>query len=158
MAYRSIANQIRPDQVKELRNLFKKLDGDGTGSLSTKEIKKSLFDIDNGEALFDRLREKHYGDDKITFDEFLACTIDFNIYQSEDFLQQAFDNFDNDKNGHIDHHQMAELLKNEGSKLHIDCNDIDHALKEFDSENSGNFDFVDFKALMRRLMKRNYSN
>lgn len=53
---------------------------------------------------------------------------------------------------------MAELLKNEGSKLHIDCNNIDHALKEFDSEKNGKFDFVDFKALMRRLMKRKYTN
>ena len=48
--------QIRPDQVSFLKNLFAKLDKDNSGSLCVSEIKKSLYEIENGEALFDCLR------------------------------------------------------------------------------------------------------
>ena len=55
----NIAKHVLPGQVEQLKAIFEKLDKDGNGTLSVMEIKKSLFDIENGEALFDCLR---YGD------------------------------------------------------------------------------------------------
>lgn len=112
------------------------LDKDNSGKLSDMEIKKSLYEIENGEALYDCLRYGDIdGDNLIDFDEFLTCAIDVNIFMSESYLKKAFNHFDSNKNGIIDFDEMAVLLS--GETLHASnkkiCKvDVDAALKEFD--------------------------
>ena len=83
--------------------MFDKIDVDKSGKLSVKEIKRSLFEVENGEALFDCLRAGDANNDgEIDFDEFIACALNVNIFTNEQYLKKAFDYFDKDKNGQID--------------------------------------------------------
>ena len=71
-----------------------------------------LFEIENGEALFDCLRFGDLdGDNLISCDEFIACAIDFNVNTSAGDLKKAFDIFDTNDSGDICKEEMKELLK-----------------------------------------------
>ena len=63
--------------------------------------------MEAGEALFDCLR---YGDidgsNSISYEEFLACAIDFNIFVNDGYLRLAFSYFDKDNSGHLDKYEM----------------------------------------------------
>ena len=59
------------------------------------------------------------GDGTISLNEFLQCAIDFNIFIYEDYLRQAFDHFDADKSGEIDHHELYQLISEGGKDLNI---------------------------------------
>lgn len=83
--------------------MFDQIDRDKNGKLSEIEIKKSVCSIENGEAIYECLQNGDFnGDNQIDFDEFLTCAINVNIFTSEQYLKEAFDHFDKDKNGTID--------------------------------------------------------
>jgi calcium-dependent protein kinase len=46
----------------------------------------------------------------IDYTEFLAATIDAQIYMRDDYLRTAFDMFDKDKSGKIDKNEIISLL------------------------------------------------
>jgi calcium-dependent protein kinase len=50
------------------------------------------------------------GSGEIDYTEFIAATIDANIYMREDYLRTAFDMFDTDKSGKIDNEEIVRLL------------------------------------------------
>ena len=51
-----------------MQELFEKLDEDKSGTVSMKEIKKGLFELENGEALFDCILNADIdGDGELSF-------------------------------------------------------------------------------------------
>ena len=46
----------------------------------------------------------------IDYTEFLAATMDAQIYMRDDYLRTAFDMFDKDKSGKIDKNEVISLL------------------------------------------------
>ena len=155
IAFQNIAKQIKPEQVIFLKNLFQKLDKDGSGSLSILEIKKGLYEIENGEALYDCIKSGDInGDGEISFDEFLTCAIDFNVFVLDEYLRKAFDHFDKDKSGGIDHEELFQLMSSDGKNLDIKCEDIHDTMEEFDKNGDGTIGFIEFKALMLQVMSR----
>ena len=70
---------------------------------------------ENGETLMQIL---HAADtDKsgqIDYTEFLAATMDAQIFLRNDYLRTAFDMFDKDKSGKIDIGEISEMLGEEG--------------------------------------------
>jgi len=55
VALTAISVQASPDDIKELKDLFKQLDYNGDGSLSLEELKKGLKGKENGDALLEVL-------------------------------------------------------------------------------------------------------
>ena len=49
----------------------------------------------------------------IDYTEFLAATMDAQIYMRDDYLRNAFDMFDKDKSGKIDKNEIISLLQGE---------------------------------------------
>jgi calcium-dependent protein kinase len=49
----------------------------------------------------------------IDYTEFLAATMDAQIYMRDDYLRNAFDMFDKDKSGKIDKNEITSLLQGE---------------------------------------------
>jgi calcium-dependent protein kinase len=50
------------------------------------------------------------GSGEINYTEFIAATIDANVFLREDYLRTAFQMFDRDNSGKIDSQEIMELL------------------------------------------------
>lgn len=99
----SMSVQVSPAEVKELSVLFKQLDVDGSGTLTLDELIKGLEGYENKEKLIEILEGADAdGSGDINYSEFIAATLDDQIYMREDYLKTAFNMFDTDGSGKID--------------------------------------------------------
>ena len=80
--------QASPDDIKELKTLFMSLDVNGDGSLTLDELRKGLEGKENGEDLLAIMKGADTdGSGEINYTEFLAATIDANVFMREDYLR-----------------------------------------------------------------------
>ena len=89
------------------------------------------------------------GSGEINYTEFLAATIDANVFLREDYLRTAFDMFDKDKSGKIDNEEVIALLSGEDLGTHVSKTAISKAMTEIDANGDGEIDFEEFIAMMR---------
>lgn len=77
--------------------MFISLDINADGSLTLTELMKGLASHENGETLVQVLKAADTdGSGEIDYTEFLAATIDANIFMREEYLRTAFSMFDMD--------------------------------------------------------------
>ena len=98
-----------------MRELFQSLDKNGDGSISLEELKDGLGKMENGETLMKLLKAAdtdHSG--QIDYTEFIAATLDAQVFMRNDYLRSAFDMFDKDKSGKIDIDEILEILGEDG--------------------------------------------
>ena len=87
------------------------LDVNGDGSLTLEELRKGLAGKDNGDDLMAIMQGADTdGSGEINYTEFLAATIDANVFLREDYLRTAFNMFDKDRSGKIDNEEVVALL------------------------------------------------
>jgi len=80
--------QASPDDIKELKTLFMSLDVNGDGSLTLEELKKGLEGKENGDDLLAIMKGADTDNSgEINYTEFLAATIDANVFMREDYLR-----------------------------------------------------------------------
>jgi calcium-dependent protein kinase len=80
--------QASPDDIKDLKKLFLSLDINGDGSLTLEELRKGLEGKENGEELLVIMQGADTdGSGEINYTEFLAATIDANVFMREDYLR-----------------------------------------------------------------------
>jgi len=76
-ALTAVAVQASPDDIRELKNLFKSLDENGDGSLTMAELKIGLAGKENGDALLHIMRSADTDNSgEINYTEFIAATMD----------------------------------------------------------------------------------
>lgn len=76
-ALTAIAVQANPNDIRQLKEIFKSLDKNGDGSLTLEELRLGMSDIKNGDeilALMQAADTDHSG--TINYTEFIAATID----------------------------------------------------------------------------------
>lgn len=111
-ALTAISVQASPDDIRELKDLFKSLDKNGDGSLTLEELRIGLKDKENGEALLVIMESADTdGSGEINYTEFIAATMDCNVFMREDYLKTAFNMFDSDGSGKIDNEEVIGLLQ-----------------------------------------------
>ena len=126
------------------------LDVNGDGSLTLEELKKGLEGKENGEDLLAIMKGADTdGSGEINYTEFLAATIDANVFLREDYLRQAFNMFDKDKSGKIDNEEVIALLSGDDLGVHVSKTAISKAMKEIDSNGDGEIDFEEFMQMMK---------
>ena len=87
------------------------LDTNGDGTLSLQELEVGLKGKANGKKLLDLLKAADTdGSGDVNYTEFIAATIDQNIFMNETYLKQVFDMFDTDGSGKIDNEEVVKLL------------------------------------------------
>jgi len=107
VALTAISVQASPDDIKDLKELFKSLDTNGDGSISLKELHRGLAKKENGETILELMKSIDTdGSGEINYTEFLAATLDASVFMREDYLKTAFKMFDTNGNGKIDHHEL----------------------------------------------------
>uniref|UniRef100_A0A7S3G0X5 Calcium-dependent protein kinase n=1 Tax=Strombidium rassoulzadegani TaxID=1082188 RepID=A0A7S3G0X5_9SPIT len=150
-ALTAISVQASPDDIKELKQLFMALDVNGDGSLSLDELKKGLSDKENGKQLLEMLKGADTdGSGEINYTEFLAATIDANVFMREDYLRTAFNMFDKDGSGKIDNEEVIALLQGEDLGNFVSKDAIKQALNEIDANGDGEIDFEEFMEMMAK--------
>ena len=92
------------------------MDVNGDGSLSFDEIEEGLKALgkDNVDELLASLRAADTdGSGTIDYTEFIAATMDSQVYMREEYLKAAFNMFDTDGSGTIDNKEVIQLLNGE---------------------------------------------
>ena len=134
-AMTAIAVQAGPDDIKELKEIFLAIDKNGDGSLSFEEIEEGLkrLKINDWEQILDNLKQADTDKSgNIDYTEFIAATLDSQIFMREEYLKATFDMFDKDHSGKIDNLEVVELLNGEELKGLASKEAIATALKEID--------------------------
>jgi len=127
------------------------LDVNGDGSLSIEELEKGLEGKKNGKQILELLRAADTdGSGDINYTEFIAATLDKNIFMNETYLKQAFDMFDKDGSGKIDNEEVVALLAGEGMSNIVPKEAIRKAIDEIDVDGDGEIDFQEFVQMMKK--------
>lgn len=147
-----IASQMSENQIKGLRDIFIALDDNGDGQLTVAEMQKGLQQAGFEEIPSDlkQIMEQVDSDGSgvIDYTEFLAATLDRQMYQKEDVCWAAFRVFDRDGDGKISKEEMA-LVLGDGDVRDVLSHDIAELLKEIDANGDGEIDFQEFMEMMK---------
>ena len=90
------------------------------------------------------------GSGEINYTEFLAATMDANVFMREDYLRTAFNMFDKDNSGKIDNEEVIALLQGEDLGVYVSKDAIANAMKEIDANGDGEIDFDEFMEMMKK--------
>lgn len=141
----AISVQASPDDIRELKELFKTLDKNGDGSLTLEELRVGLQGKENGETLLHIMKSADTDNSgEINYTEFIAATIDANVFMRQDYLRTAFDMFDADGSGKIDNEEVKALLQGEELQNLCSPDAIKTAMEEIDTNGDGEIDFEEF--------------
>ena len=146
------------EMVQDLRNIFKKLDINGDGTLSYDEIKVGFQNFYREEKIAEKEMEEILSkldqdkSDTIEYEEFLRCTIDLDMLLTEQNLKMAFQAFDTDGSEELSPDEIKSALGV------IEGNDDDgelikNIIKEIDDNGDGTISFEEFKQLMVKVLK-----
>uniref|UniRef100_A0A5B7AVT0 non-specific serine/threonine protein kinase n=1 Tax=Davidia involucrata TaxID=16924 RepID=A0A5B7AVT0_DAVIN len=150
MALRVIAERLSEEEIGGLKELFKMIDTDDSGTITFDELKEGLRRVgsDLMESEIKDLMDAADIDNSGTIDygEFLAATVHLNKLEREENLVSAFSFFDKDGSGYITIDELQQACKEFGlSEVHLD-----EMIKEIDQDNDGQIDYGEFAAMMRK--------
>lgn len=147
-----IATRTKEDEIQHLKEIFSALDLNNDGYLTLEELKIGCSKISQLEIDIEELF-KLIDTDKsgvINYTEFLAATIEQQIYLKEDKLLQAFRVFDQDKSGKISAKEVAKIIKTEDDELEK----LEEEIKKFDLNGDGEIDYYEFCTMMGKQRKK----
>ena len=142
-----IASQSSDNDIKTLREAFVKMDSNGDGTLSFEELAQGIASVAGSSIdLEGIMREMDFDrSGRIDYTEFLASTLDKNVYMQEERLYMAFKVFDKDGSGKISASELKGVLGNSGQSDHEFWEQL---VGECDVNHDGEIDFNEFLALM----------
>ncbi|GMH17347.1 hypothetical protein Nepgr_019188 [Nepenthes gracilis] len=149
MALHVIAERLSEEEIGGLKELFKMIDTDNSGTITFEELKVGLNRVGSElmESEIKALMEAADIDNNGTIDygEFLAATLHMNKMDEENLIA-AFSYFDKDGSGYITIDELQQACKDFGlGDVHLD-----ETIKEIDRDNDGRIDYGEFAAMMRK--------
>ncbi|XVF17017.1 hypothetical protein REPUB_Repub10bG0080600 [Reevesia pubescens] len=150
MALRVIAERLSEEEIGGLKELFKMIDTDNSGTITFEELKDGLKRV-GSELMESEIKDLMDAADidnngSIDYGEFLAATVHLNKLEREENLVSAFSFFDKDGSGYITMDELQQACKEFGlSDIHLD-----EMIKEIDQDNDGQIDYGEFAAMMRK--------
>mmetsp|Transcript_21427 Transcript_21427/g.55882 ORF Transcript_21427/g.55882 Transcript_21427/m.55882 type:complete len:529 (-) Transcript_21427:189-1775(-) len=149
-ALKVMAKNMAVEEVTGLRQLFKSIDTDGSGTITVEELRTTLKK-QNKPVIEAELNELLHGadidgDGTIDYEEFLAATVHLSKLNKEENLRAAFEHFDKDSSGYITMDELKEALK---QVQDMSVQNIEQILKEVDKDNNGKIDYDEFCTMMR---------
>eukprot|EP00555_Chaetoceros_dichaeta_P009226 CAMPEP_0198260318 /NCGR_PEP_ID=MMETSP1447-20131203/9325_1 /TAXON_ID=420782 /ORGANISM="Chaetoceros dichaeta, Strain CCMP1751" /LENGTH=645 /DNA_ID=CAMNT_0043947949 /DNA_START=301 /DNA_END=2238 /DNA_ORIENTATION=+ len=140
-----IATNLTQAEVGDLGDIFKKIDKDGDGSMTLKEIDDALQREDFSVELQERLRDFSNdsplsGEDKINLKDFLAGMIDKSILVQEDRVRMVFEHFKKSDDNHLQISDLLELFGRESLAREI--------MGDLDTSGENRISFEEFSRMM----------
>ncbi|GLT41786.1 hypothetical protein SLA2020_158290 [Shorea laevis] len=151
VALRVIAGCLSEEEIMGLKEMFKGMDIDNSGTITLEELKQGL--AKQGTKLTEyevkQLMEAADADGNgtIDYDEFITATMHLNRMDKEDHLYTAFQHFDKDNSGYITNEELEQALREYGL---LDGKELKEILSEVDSDNDGRINYDEFVAMMRK--------
>ncbi|KAK6791659.1 hypothetical protein RDI58_010740 [Solanum bulbocastanum] len=145
-----IAERLSEEEIGGLKELFKMIDTDNSGTISFDELKEGLRRV-GSELMESEIKDLMDAADidnsgTIDYGEFLAATVHLNKFEREENLVSAFSFFDKDGSGYITIDELQHACKEFGlSELNLD-----EMIKDIDQDNDGQIDYGEFAAMMRK--------
>ncbi|KAK1588025.1 hypothetical protein Q3G72_019222 [Acer saccharum] len=151
VALRVIAGCLSEEEIMGLKEMFKGMDTDNSGTITIEELKDGLAKQGTKLSEYEvkQLMEAADADGNgtIDYDEFITATMHLNRMDKEEHLYTAFQHFDKDKSGYITNEELEQALRDYG--MH-DGMDIKEILLEVDSDNDGKINYEEFVAMMKK--------
>ncbi|KAJ4795534.1 Calcium-dependent protein kinase [Rhynchospora pubera] len=150
MALRVIAESLSEEEIGGLKELFKMIDTDSSGTITFDELKDGLRRVGSElteheiQALMDAADIDNSG--SIDYGEFLAATLHMNKLEREENLMSAFAFFDKDGSGSITIDELSQACRQFG----LDDVHVEDMIKDIDQNNDGQIDYSEFTAMMRK--------
>ncbi|XP_042473359.1 calcium-dependent protein kinase 2-like [Zingiber officinale] len=150
-ALRVIAGCLSEEEIKGLKEMFKNMDSDNSGTITLEELKKGLASQGTKLSEFEvkQLMEAADADGNgtIDYEEFITATVHMNRMDREEHLYTAFQYFDKDNSGYITKEELEQALK---EKDLYDGEEIKEIISEADVDNDGRINYEEFAAMMRK--------
>ncbi|KAL7111768.1 hypothetical protein ACP275_05G110600 [Erythranthe tilingii] len=152
VALKVIAESLSEEEIIGLKEMFKSMDTDNSGTITYEELKAGLPKLGTklSEAEVRQLMDAADVDGNGTIDyiEFITATMHMNRMDREDHLYKAFEYFDKDKSGYITMEELEHALKE--YNMGGDSNTIKEILAEVDTDHDGKINYDEFVAMMRK--------
>ncbi|XP_024362341.1 calcium-dependent protein kinase 4 [Physcomitrium patens] len=150
VAIRVIAEFLSEEEIAGLREMFKMIDTDHSGSITFEELKSGLERVGSNlvESEIRQLMDAADVDQNGTIDygEFLAATLHLNKIEREENLFAAFSWLDKDHSGYL----TVDELQHACSEYNIGDTSIEELIREVDQDNDGRIDYNEFVTMMRK--------
>ncbi|KAK8619867.1 hypothetical protein V6N13_066367 [Hibiscus sabdariffa] len=151
VALKVIAGCLSEEEIKGLKEMFKGMDTDNSGTITLEELKQGLAKQGTKLSEYEvkQLMEAADADGNgtIDYEEFITATMHMNRMDREEHLYHAFQHFDKDNSGYITIEELEQALREYGI---IDRKKIKEILSEVDSDNDGRINYDEFVAMMRK--------
>ena len=119
-ALTAIAVHLSPRDVLHLKEVFKAIDHNSDGSINLTELKAGIAEMPSSDELIELLAAADTDKNGIiNYTEFIAATLEAQIFLREEHLRNAFAIFDVDNSGKIDAKEVISLLSSEDYKDQI---------------------------------------
>ncbi|KAM4123270.1 hypothetical protein ACB094_01G147000 [Castanea mollissima] len=151
VALKVIAENLSEEEIMGLKEMFKSMDTDNSGTITYEELKAGLPKLGTklSESEVKQLMEAADVDGNGTIDylEFITATMHMNRVEKEEHLYKAFEYFDKDRSGYITMEELESALK----KYNMgDEKTIKEIIAEVDTDNDGRINYDEFVAMMRK--------
>uniref|UniRef100_A0A7N0TQU5 non-specific serine/threonine protein kinase n=1 Tax=Kalanchoe fedtschenkoi TaxID=63787 RepID=A0A7N0TQU5_KALFE len=151
VALKVIAENLSEEEIMGLKEMFKSMDTDNSGTITYEELKAGLPKLGTrlSESEVRQLMEAADVDGNGTIDyiEFITATMHMNRMEREDHLYTAFEYFDKDKSGYITMEELEHALK----KYNMgDEKTIKEIIAEVDTDHDGRINYEEFATMMRK--------
>ena len=149
-ALKVIVSQLEENEIKNLKEAFRKFDRDNSGKICYNELKTVMTDLgyETTEQELKNIMKTCDIDDNtfIYYSEFITATLDKKFYLGEEKLWSCFKYFDVDNTNFITVNNLKEALARAGKNLKEE--DLVLMIKEHDKAKNGVISFEEFKDMM----------
>ncbi|KAI5673808.1 hypothetical protein M9H77_14172 [Catharanthus roseus] len=151
VALRVIAGCLSEEEIMGLKQMFKGMDTDNSGTITLEELKHGLAKQGTKLSEYEvkQLMEAADADGNgtIDYEEFITATMHMNRMDREEHLYTAFQYFDKDNSGYITIEELEQALRDFGMS---DGKDIKEIISEVDADNDGRINYDEFVAMMKK--------
>ncbi|XP_031121383.1 calcium-dependent protein kinase 17-like [Ipomoea triloba] len=159
VALRVIAGCLSEEEIMGLKQMFKGMDTDGSGTITLEELKLGLAKQGTKLSEYEvkQLMEAADADGNgtIDYEEFITATMHLNKMDREEHLYTAFQYFDKDNSGYITIEELEQALREFGMN---DEKDIKEIISEVDTDHDGRINYDEFVAMMRKGQQDSETN
>lgn len=151
LALKVIAKNLSEEEIKGLKQMFRNIDTDRSGTITYEELKTGLARLGSrlSEPEVKQLMDAADVDQSGTIDytEFITATMDRHRLEREDTLSKAFDFFDEDGSGYITRDELRQAMTQYGMG---DEATITEVLNDVDTDHDGRINYEEFVAMMKK--------